>query len=181
MELIDIHFTTSGTNGEEFYKYCEGLLDALYIHLHLKGKPQLVGPVNRDLPGDVFCESSSPQEAGADTHRRKKGDVADAIREFGNQTWREALAMRKHDTEERKIRFLEENESRACDSIYSEKTKRLLYKITLCQRSTPKYLFAARKRGRSKDPQGHSRGDRYFEVEETTTVGRSLTMMSLGF
>ncbi|KAE8907414.1 hypothetical protein PF005_g708 [Phytophthora fragariae] len=73
-----------------------------------------MGPVNRDLPDDVFYESSSssPQPVGGDTHRRKKSDVAEAIREFGNQAWREALATRKQDTEDRKVRFLEEKESR---------------------------------------------------------------------
>lgn len=43
---------------------------------------------------------------------KKKQDLADAIREFGNQPWRSALADRKQGTEERKLHFLEEKESR---------------------------------------------------------------------
>ncbi|EGZ04548.1 hypothetical protein PHYSODRAFT_463823, partial [Phytophthora sojae] len=33
-----IRFTTTGTNGKDFYKYCNGRLDALYIHMHLQIK-----------------------------------------------------------------------------------------------------------------------------------------------
>jgi hypothetical protein len=107
-----IRYTTTGTNGADFYEFCEGRVDALYVHLHLDRKPELVGAVNRELPDDVFFESSgtSQHESSPAVNNKRKSDVADAIRDFGNQPWREALAVRKMEAEELKLRLLENKE-----------------------------------------------------------------------
>ncbi|KAE8895226.1 hypothetical protein PF003_g20435 [Phytophthora fragariae] len=88
MEFFDmptICFTTYGTNGEDFYKYCKGRLNALNIHLHLRTKRKLVDPATFLTMFCFISSGSSPQEIEGNTHRRKKSDVAEDILEFSNQ------------------------------------------------------------------------------------------------
>ncbi|RLN65189.1 hypothetical protein BBJ28_00020372 [Nothophytophthora sp. Chile5] len=109
-------FTASGTHSSEFYASCDGRLDALYLFLHLHKRPELVGTVGCALPDDVFCETTSDLPSStssiADTPSKHNTDLAEAIRELGNQPWRENMATRKLETAERKLRFLEGKEAR---------------------------------------------------------------------
>lgn len=88
-----ILYTTSVTNGADFYDFYKGRADALYAHLHLDRKPELVGVINRELPDDVFFKSTGTSPSPA-VNNKRRSDVADAFRNFTNQPWREALAVR---------------------------------------------------------------------------------------
>ncbi|KAE8969692.1 hypothetical protein PR003_g19556 [Phytophthora rubi] len=96
-----VRFTKSGTNGDDFYRFCGGRLDALYVHLHILKRPGLTATVNQELPDEVYYESEDDPKIISESRSQKKSDVAEAIREFVNQ--RESM-------EERKYRFLEKKE-----------------------------------------------------------------------
>lgn len=54
--------TASGTHNTAFYSFCDGRLDALYLHLHLPKRPGLTSTVNGELPSDVFSQSTDDSQ-----------------------------------------------------------------------------------------------------------------------
>ncbi|KAE9004836.1 hypothetical protein PR001_g1293 [Phytophthora rubi] len=103
-----VRFTKSGTNGDDFYRFCGGRLGALYVHLHLLKRPGLTATVNQELPDEVYYESEDDPKIISDPRSKKKSDVAEAIRELVNQ--RESM-------EERKYRLLEKKETQKMEYL----------------------------------------------------------------
>jgi len=97
------NFRTSGTHDSDFYNFCCGSLDVLYLHLHIQNKPGTTDFVLGNLPEDVFVETEVPDDqkksvsdvqfsdsSGTSAHappakrakRKKNNDVAEAIHAF---------------------------------------------------------------------------------------------------
>ncbi|KAE9200011.1 hypothetical protein PF002_g21967 [Phytophthora fragariae] len=84
-------FTASGNHQPEFYHFCGGQLDVLYLHLHLAHRPSLTGHVQADLPDGAFfdSESKSPAPTPEKPKRKTKSSgpsVAEAITEYVRST-----------------------------------------------------------------------------------------------
>jgi hypothetical protein len=85
-------FTKSVTYGDDFYRFCGGRLDTLYVHLHLLKWPGLTATVNQELPDDVYYETEDDPKIISEPRSKRKSDATQAIRELVKQ--REALEER---------------------------------------------------------------------------------------
>jgi hypothetical protein len=59
---------TTGMHDNDFFNYCAGRLDALYLFLYTKARPMLAEVVEADLPDDIFVDS----EALGDKRRQNR-------------------------------------------------------------------------------------------------------------
>ncbi|KAE9271047.1 hypothetical protein PR003_g30631 [Phytophthora rubi] len=93
-------FTASGNHQPEFYHFCGGQLDVLYLHLHLAHRPSLTGHVQADLPDGAFfdSESKSPAPTPEKPERKTKSSgpsVAEAITEYVRSTTQSDNAVQR--------------------------------------------------------------------------------------
>ena len=52
----------SGTHDDDFFLFCNGRMDALYMHFHLGQRPSLCEMVTANLPANAFYDSGVPDK-----------------------------------------------------------------------------------------------------------------------
>ena len=86
-------FTVSGTHENEFWNFCNGRLEAYYLHKWLALRPNLVAFVEAELPPEAALASTmtGSEIAGrlnseAGPNKRKRIPIADAIENLASNT-----------------------------------------------------------------------------------------------
>jgi hypothetical protein len=148
---------TSGRHEDNFFNYCAGRLDALYLYLHTVARPVLAEVVEAELPVNAFVDSeshgvkrrrdsecSSASSATETPMKRQKNNVAlivDAVNKFVEQSSHTAhsdqraafYAKRDAREEARAVREREHHEQQSSLLRFQE-WERLSDRIRLLQR-----------------------------------------------
>lgn len=99
-------FTLSGTHDSDFYNFCHGNIEILYLRKYLELRPQVVGYVEADLPPETFMDSSAISsdsngdvEAPPSSSKKRKtsisSDVIDAIKDLGSNCVQNEIAKQR--------------------------------------------------------------------------------------
>jgi hypothetical protein len=101
-------FTVSGTHENDFWKFCNGRLEAYYLHKLLTLRPNLAGFVEAELPPEAALASNmtpvevanrlngSPSNIPSRTKKRKDNPVSEALKSMSsNSGARAELAKEK--------------------------------------------------------------------------------------
>lgn len=109
--------TSTGAHSNEFFDYCNGRIDCLYLSLHIKARPNLSDAVDAVLPEETFMdsesqspdrlESDSASSSGTPAKKRKTSGVmmAEALNDFVAYT-------AKTDTSQQRAAFYEARDAR---------------------------------------------------------------------
>ena len=100
------NFTKSGTHSAEFFDFCRGQLDVLYLHLYVKQYPSMTEVVTAIMPEHLRVDTGNVEDAassragdsstGSNGRRRSNGDrVIAALESLNNSCMRTELAKRK--------------------------------------------------------------------------------------
>jgi len=120
---------TSGQHEDDFFSYCNGKIDALYMHLHTRERPLLSEVVNSELPADVFADSEVPSSVahaksdvdgssvGSNPAKRRRSNgpsIADAIDKFVKYSTNNSAA------DQRSLFYENETHARKLEQLESE-------------------------------------------------------------
>lgn len=104
-----VNFRMSGTHTSDFYSFCQGKLDVLYLHFHLQNKPGLNEAIEADLLNAVFDETEKTADlndqnedlksasSASSSKSRRPNDIAAAINNFVDSSMQSELAKQKLD------------------------------------------------------------------------------------
>jgi hypothetical protein len=135
-------FTLSGTHDSDFYNFCHGKIEILYLRKYLEIRPQVVRYVEADLPPETFLDSSAAVpsiyinssdsngdvEVPPSSSKKRKtlitSELIKAIREIGSNPVQDDIAKQRlellQQEQERKMKIDEEQ-----SQYRKEKTERM--------------------------------------------------------